>query len=61
MVNAAGLKPVYGGSIPSFLVLERKLVPRKCGMEGGSRGFIQCLWRLILVEGLSVWLRRLLR
>lgn len=54
MVNAAGLKPVYEGSIPSFLVLGRKPVPRKYGMGEGSRGFIQCLWRLVLVVGLFV-------
>lgn len=61
MVNAVGLKPVYEGSIPSFLVLGRKPVLRRCGMGEGSRGFIQCLWRLALVVGLFAWLRRLLR
>lgn len=37
-----GLKPTYGGSIPSFLVnkravgLERKLALRRCGMGEGN-------------------------
>lgn len=39
-----GLKPVYGGSIPSFLVslieLGRMLVPQMCGMVEGSREVI---------------------
>lgn len=40
----AGLKPVYGGSIPSFLVslieLVQMLVPQMCGMVEGSHGAI---------------------
>lgn len=43
-VYAVGLKPTYGGSTPSFLVLERKLVPRRCGMVVGSHGFIPRLY-----------------
>lgn len=61
MVYAVGLKPTYGGSIPSFLVLEQRLVPRKCGTEGGSREFIQCWCLLVLVGRLYVWMRKLLR
>lgn len=44
----AGLKPVYGGSIPSSLVsgtaLEQMQALRKCGTEAGSRVVILRLW-----------------
>ena len=41
-----GLKPVYGGSTPPFLViygfvLEQRQAPQMCGMEEGSRAVIQ--------------------
>lgn len=44
-----GLKPVYGGSTPPFLVkcarveLEQKQALQMCGKEEGSREVIQCL------------------
>ena len=48
-----GLKPVYGGSIPSFLgslsELERMRVLRMCGMGEGSRAVTQCLLMLALL------------
>lgn len=48
----AGLKPVYGGSIPPFLVnlieFERMLVPRMCDKEEGSREVILHLLLLVL-------------
>lgn len=43
MVDAAGLKPAFEGSIPSFLALGRRRVPQMYGMEVGSRGFIRRL------------------
>lgn len=52
--DAVGLKPMYEGSIPSFLGFGRRLVLRRCGMGVGSHGFIQCLWWLILVVGFFV-------
>lgn len=40
----SGLKPVYGGSIPSFLVngleLEQRQALRMCGKGEGSRAVI---------------------
>ena len=53
-----GLKPVYGGSIPSFLVSLSGLVqmqaPQMCGMGEGSRAVIQYLWMLVLLIRLLV-------
>ena len=53
-----GLKPVYGGSIPSFLVslseLEQMQALRMCGMGEGSRAVIQYLWMLVLLIRLLV-------
>lgn len=53
-----GLKPIYGGSIPSFLVsligLEQMQVPQKCGMEGGSHEVILRWWLKVLLIGLLV-------
>ena len=60
-LDAAGLKPVYGGSIPSFLVLGQKLVLQRCDMEVGSRGFIRHWSWLVLVVGLFVLKRKPLR
>lgn len=42
-----GLKPDYGGSIPSFLAKkiepERMQALQTCGREGGSRAATRCL------------------
>lgn len=54
----AGLKPVYGGSIPPFLVNLIELVQMRalqmCGMEGGIRVIILHLLRLALQIKLPV-------
>lgn len=53
-----GLKLVYGGSIPSFLVIfgqGQRLVLQMCGKEGGTRVAIPCLLMLILQKELLVW------
>lgn len=61
-----GLKPVDGGSIPSFLGLhglglEQRRVPRMCGKGEGIREVIQrWLWLFLLLR-LLVWQQRLLR
>lgn len=59
-----GLKLVYGGSIPSFLVnlfgFVRRLVPRMYDKVGDSREVILRLLMLVLRIELLVWLRRLL-
>ena len=60
-----GLKPVYGGSIPPFLVsvigLEQMLALRMCDMEEGSRVVIQYLLMSVLLTGLHVLQQMLLK